>query len=542
MKKKKILAFYIALILGLACIISGAGKADTTTLLLNKKYSSWLSSQTTVLSKKEAQVSLIGNPDSALKEGQAVSYSVNAPSDGLYRIALAYLSRTNSLISPEFSVQINGAFEYYEAQNITAPTLWKDKSNHFLTNESGDDLVAEQVVDEKSNHIILNDASYDQQNGLLFYFHAGKNELTLTMTAGDFQINNLEVIAGKSLLPSYESYRKTFPKSDSSSTLKNLITFEAENTSFKDTSYAQPQRMKTPLVSPYSSKEQLFNVFGGDSWKDSGQAVSWEFNVDKEGLYTLTVKNQQNNNGKAVFRTIAIDGKTPFSELQAYRFDTNSDWTNTTLEAETQAKANYQFYFSKGKHTLTMTATDAPVSSQINKLDETMKEINDLGLQIQKLTGNSNNANYQWKLSDYIPDINSKLSNWLRDLADIQRTTEKIYGSQNSKAQELVQLKLVIAQLKGLAKSPDLLPSKWADLSQGSASVTNTLATIEQDMQAQPLTIDKFYLSAGESIPSAKVSWWKSFTSSIAEFFSSFGKSKQANPKTRNQKTVPVWV
>ena len=530
MRKSKIIILASTLIL--TGFMSFSVSADSTKNLLEENYITWRTEQNVAISKQNADVST-SQEIKNLNESQSVTYNVTAPTDGLYRIKLTYLSTADSLINPEFSIKINGKNEFYESRNITAPTLWKNKSANFLTNESGNDLVPEQVVDKKVHSIILNDTSFDQQDGLLFYLKKGENTLELTMIAGTMSVYKLSILKGTDDLPTYQNYLSAL--TDKSS-IKNLISFEAEKTFYKDNSYAQPQRMKTPAVSPYSSSSQLLNVFGGDSWSQSGQGVTWKFNVDKTGTYTLTVKNQQNNNGKPVFRTIAIDGKIPFKALQAYRFDTNSGWTNSTLG---NAHTTYQFYLTKGEHTLTMTATDAPVSKQIAKIDDIMKSINDLGLQVQKLTGNNTDTNTQWDIKQYIPNVDKQFNGWLSQLKTVQTQIEKIYGKKNNKAQELVQLRLVIKQLKNIAKSPNKLPDKLQDLSQGSASVTNTLATIEQDLEIQPLTIDKFYLSANERIPSTKVGFFKNMSSTIGEFFSSFS-SKSTNAS--HQKVITVWV
>jgi hypothetical protein len=507
---------------------------DTADGVLEDSYQEWLAAQKSTLSTRDATVGDFS--PATLTQGQTNSFSVDAPADGLYRVQLTYLSTENSLIDPEFSIAVDGGFEFYEARTVPAPTLWTASSAKFVTNANGDDLIPDQKPYGQPNTIIVNDASYDQPNGLLFHFDKGTNDVTLTLTSGTLTLQAVAVLSGEDALPSYAEYQKSLP-ADAVKKTGDLITLEAESTAYKNTSYAQPQAVNSSDVVPYTPGKRLLNTFGAGSWNTSGQAVTWKFTVKKAGLYTFTVKNEQNNQGKPVFRTIAFDGSVPFSELENYRFDTNTKWTNTTLG---NAKGAFRFYFSAGSHTVTMSATEASVSDEIYQLDAISQSVNDLGLQIQKLTGNNSDPNYQWNLAEYIPDVAQQMNGYISSLEKVRSQVTTIYGAANANAQELVQLGLVINQLKDLNKDVNKLPSQLESLFQGSSSVTETIATIETTIEAQPLSVDRFYVSSGADLPSPTAAWWVSLWNGIVSFFESFGSGSSQDSSTG--KTITVWV
>ena len=67
---------------------------------------------------------------------------------------------------------------------------------------------------------------------------------------------------------------------------------------------------------PYHPYHIIYNTIGGDSFKTSGDYVTCEVEVPKEGLYQLTFKARQSRNrGVTSYRRMYINGEVPYEEM-----------------------------------------------------------------------------------------------------------------------------------------------------------------------------------------------------------------------------------
>lgn len=116
-------------------------------------------------------------------------------------------------------------------------------------------------------------------------------------------------------------------------------------------------------------------------------SVVWELNVAQSGMYHLTVRYFPiEGKSSAIERELLIDGQTPFSSARNLSF--HRVWANEKEEIEQDSRGNdlrprqveaprwqealfrdtegyyeepYQFYFSAGKHTMTLVSTREPM-------------------------------------------------------------------------------------------------------------------------------------------------------------------------------------
>lgn len=130
---------------------------------------------------------------------------------------------------------------------------------------------------------------------------------------------------------------------------------------------------------------------------DSG-TISWEIDVQEEGLYNVAVKYQaMKGKGSDIDREFMIDGKLPFSEARhlvfhrlwnnegpTVRDDDDNDMYTPQMEVvawqETYVQSSdgrhvdpYLFYFSKGKHVISLVSAKEPMMIDYIKLTQTEK-------------------------------------------------------------------------------------------------------------------------------------------------------------------------
>lgn len=201
-----------------------------------------------------------------------------------------------------------------------------------------------------------------------------------TVAAEDRPLDSsaLGKIEGSVKKGSYDEYavkHKSDPRPDAE------VRIEAEN-------YSKVSGMEVSVLDNYEG-EQGKAVQTGDTG-----SVSWEFNVEQEGMYHLdmkyfTVKGKDSD----IERELMIDGEYPFSEARSLTF--NRVWTNESDQIERDERGNdlaptqvevpmwretllkdatgyyeepYLFYFSKGKHTLTLNSIKEPLVIDYLKL------------------------------------------------------------------------------------------------------------------------------------------------------------------------------
>ena len=107
----------------------------------------------------------------------------------------------------------------------------------------------------------------------------------------------------------------------------------------------------SPLLEPYHVSKLRLNTVGGANWKQPGQWIEWDVDVEEEGLYKIGLKRKQDLlRGTYSSRKLTVNGKVPFNEVNVQRFNYNLDWTIDVPGASEDEP--YLFHFKEGKNTI----------------------------------------------------------------------------------------------------------------------------------------------------------------------------------------------
>ncbi|MQR94738.1 extracellular solute-binding protein [Fictibacillus phosphorivorans] len=466
----------------------------------------------------------------------SVSYEVNVEEAGLYELAFDYYPLSNEVVPIEGAIQVNGNYPFYESRRIVFPADWKNEKNTFEKDRFDNDMIPKQKRIERWNTLTAEDASQLQSEPLRYELKKGSNTIQLTNLSGEMLLGKAYV-KSPSKLPSYKDYVK---KHENAKLAETMITHEAEKDYEKNSSYIRPFAADDSSAIPSSPKNLLLNTLGSESWKDSGQTVNWNVNVKKEGFYKLTFKVLQNKEtGGPVFRKLLIDGKVPFQEASPVTIPFNKNWDNVTLK-DKEGKA-YLFYLSKGSHQIGLEADAAPVEPVLHTTNKVMREMEELTLEIRKLTGNQTDTSRGWKISEYIPGIDKKLAGWADELEQELKYLRKLDETKED-SKDMVSLEMAVQKLRALSKKPDQIPSRLTELSEGSSSAAQLLGNMLVTLPEQPLTIDRFYVHGDEKeVPDAEAGFWEKLLDSIQRFFLSFF-SENYSASEAEEDTLEVWV
>jgi ABC-type glycerol-3-phosphate transport system substrate-binding protein len=429
---------------------------------------------------------------------------------------------------------VDGAFPSEASPRIIFPVFYQNSRDDFPLDRYGNEALIRQEAWVRWSKVPMRVADFSDRYPMQIQLTAGEHTF-------EFQVTEQSLLVGSIYLdpftpyPTYTDYLQSTQASTPSGV---MIELEAEHPAFKNDTAIRPANNRSLAVTPYETSQLLLNTLGGETWNRSGSAVYYEFNVPEAGLYQFTLRSLQNTkNNFTVFRRITINDRVLFDELNVVPFNYSADWTNVTLGGETTP---YQIYLEAGVNVLGIEATNAPYSAATQKITSVLLDINELSLDIKKLTGNQSDPFKEWVISDYIPDIEEQLLTIVADLQEDLDGLRAIQGSGGSA--EILTYQMAIDNILVLAEEPDEIPSRMNRFSEGSGSAAQLLASLLPLLQSQPLAFDKIYIhSADTPPPSVEVSPITSFTEGAKRFFLSFA----PNPY-QSQVAAPgeleIWV
>lgn len=467
---------------------------------------------------------------------KSVTFDVDVPKDGLYELAFEYYPLGDGVIPIEGAIKVNGKFPFYESRRIVFPVNWENETKKFKKDRFGNEMIPKQKAIHEWLTAKAEDASHLQAEPLKYIMKKGKNTITLENVRGEMLIGKA-VITSPDTRPAYKEYVK---KHDSKLAGGHLKEYQAEHPFKKNSSFVRPIPTQTSSVKPYDAKLLVLNTFGGESWEMSGQRSSWKVKVENDGYYHLSFKALQNKEtGAPVFRTVRIDGTVPFKEAAHYSFPFSKKWKNVTLGSKKGDP--FMFYLEKGEHVIELEADASPVEPVLAEMKEVSKGIEELSLEIRKLTGNQLDQARGWKISEYIPDIEERLLNWADSLEKEADYMKTLSGKEQSSS-EVVSLNLAVDKLRNLAASPNEIPFRLTELSEGSNSVSQLMGNLTLDIQKQPLLLDSFYVHGDKELPNAEAAWYVKLFEAVKRFFLSFTAGTFTASEVKDEKTVEVWV
>ncbi|CAM2824911.1 extracellular solute-binding protein [Paenibacillus sediminis] len=473
------------------------------------------------------------------KDTKEIYFPVTVPKSGLYNLRIDYYPLSDKIMSVERGVKINGKYPYFQAHQFELYKYWRDESYPFHKDALDNDVLPDQILIPGWQQQYVEDPASADDRPLLFYLKKGSNTISLPYISEPVLLGNITVTSPE-VVPTYNEYIKSV---DSAMAPAHLTTVEAEQAFSKNEPFIRVQGDSSPSSVPFNSGKVLLNSIGGDSWQTSGQSVTWRFEVPSDGNYQLALKFKQNTNTSGtgtdmpVYRTLRIDGNIPFEEMRRVVFPYTNDWTNKVIADDNNHP--YLIHLTKGEHTLTLTANASPYQESIQKIKEVMNGINDLSIQVKMATGNTQDTNRDWDLTDQIPDVAAQLNKYADELSAEFKVLAKGIGRTPNAAKNMI---ISADRLRNLAKDPNSLPYKYSQLSEGSGSVIQMLGDSLSKLPNQPLTLDRIYIYSDTKLPSPKASWFTELKANIEAFFETFTKDYSKMDGGSDSDALQIWV
>lgn len=472
-------------------------------------------------------------PSVLLREGDRVKFLATLPADGVYTIAFDVAADSASVGAPEGALRIDGELPVDDLRRVVFPVFYRNTTDDFPKDRYGNDALIRQERMVHWTKASARDVNFSQPYPLRIELRAGEHRFDFTLHQGTVHLGSIYIEEFTPYL-TYPEYRAMQPDRVVSDF---MLTLEAEFPSYKNDTSVRPSASRSLTVTPYDTYRLLLNTLGGESWIKSGSAVFYAFEVPEEGLYSITLRALQDTRSNfTVFRRFTINGETPFAELNAFPFAYTTDWVDVPLGEGTP----FQIFLHKGRNVLGVEATNSPYLPAIQTVQKALLDINELALEIRKLTGNQRNPFKEWVVSDYIPDIRDRLTAIAESLRADKETLVAILRSDSSP--EILTYQMAIDNLLFLAEEPDRIPTHMGRFSEGPGSAAQLLGSLLPMLQEQPLALDKIYIHSPDVTPvTPSAPFGLAFTEGLKRFFHSF----QPDPYESigaGEDELEVWV
>lgn len=469
------------------------------------------------------------NPVVQMVIGDTVTLSIDVPETGQYYYRFDYLSNDESMLPMELSMKLNGDYPFYEARRLLFEATWVSKEEKSYDRYNNEIVtVPNKLIQWESKYLM--DASYRHSAPLVLELQKGLNEITLEVTEGSLLLGNM-YLEKITKIPEYISSEEASGN--------ELITIQSEDFTYRNDSSIRAVAEFDTAVSPYNTSDTRLNTIDRDSFKNPGQKITYEFQVEKTGYYNIALNYiQSEKSGFPVFVDVAVDGSIPNTEFSAYPLNYTTKYTTHTLKDDD--KNNLSLYLEKGTHTISFTINIANACAVLEGVSKIMGEINDLSLEITKVAGTNKDKYRDLKIERYIPNVQEEIYSWADEL-DSLRDSMKIYSPKKGEIAAFSSISVASAQLRSFAKDPNEMPRRVGELSTSINSINSQLANLLDRVNRNQLGIDRIYIYQNEAKLPDKVGFFKNLFYSVKRFFSSFFDQTYSTANV-NDDHIQVWV
>ena len=531
----------------------------------------------------------------------SVSWKVNVPKTGKYNIIIEYYAVEGKAAGIERILKINDSVPFKEARYLTLAKNWRNdyvdavyegktssatvKSEgeaagleayeeggsvyfkypeiwtqaisdfcqkytirFFRRDINGNELRPTAVQTPEWKEYTLKDSSGYYSSAFEFVFEQGESVITIEGKNEPMAIKSITLAPSKEI-PTYAEYIKKYEsKPNGTSTIK----LEGElNSYITDKTMFAIEDRSSAATSPADVSRTVLNTFGGEKWQTAGQAVSYEFKVDSDGLYDIVTRFRQNIlDGMYVNRSMYIYSEglsesdegyyngSPFAEANALIYNYSSDWQTTKL-TDGRADGSYKIYLKAGvKYRLVFEVTLGQMGDIITTVQTSLDRINNDYLTILQLTGTSPDKYRDYSFSRIMPDNLIDMVIQADALDEVAQTLTDLAGTKSS---NVGTLQKVSNLLRTMGRDEDQIARNLKRLK----SYIGTLGTFLSDAKTQPLQVDYILIQSPESeMPVAKPNFFVSMFHEIKSFFWSFFRdydSMGALDNTTNE-NIEVWL
>ncbi len=476
--------------------------------------------------------------------------------------------------APEATTEEDGVSTVYETREdgyykiVTAvKNGMKTVTTYIISQDINGNSMSPGVVQSPTwNTYYCEDSTGYYHGYFRFYFTKGSHQITFTAEREPVIIKEIQFVpydGNDNTIPTYADVTADYAAQGFKPAGGSITMLQAEFPDFVSDSSVYPTNDNTSsATTPITSKAQLYNVIGENSYNALGQWAAYKFTVGETGLYKISMRYLQKAlEGMYICRTIKLAGgdkyvygladgtpTVPFEEAYDTQFSYNKDWQSGFIGTRGEDGADFtefEFYFEEGEeYTLYIECSLGSLNSLIQDVEECLNEINDCYLRILQLTGASPDAYRSYAFMDIMPDVPRNLLQQAINLMEVKTNLEELCGTNGS---HIATLETVARLLDTMGKDEgDEIAANMSNLK----SYLGTLGTWINDSKKGTMIIDSIAIcssdTAKKELPAAKANFFKSIGHEITSFIYSFFTDYEAMGLTEipdeDAVAIDVWL
>ena len=466
-----------------------------------------------------------------------VTFDVNVPESGFYYLKMDYLIPESRGVAAERSIYINGELPFDDAGNLTFSRIWTDGGEVRTDNQGNEIRPAQVEVFDWQTSYFRDDMGYIT-HPYTFYFDKGASTISLGAENEPIAIKSLSLVPVDDPVP-YDEYIAALP-ADTGAGSDFMTVIQGEDSTLRSESslYAKYDRA-SPTTQPYSVTNTVLNYTGGEAWRSYGQWIEWDFEVPEDGYYNIMIKGRQNyQRGQVSSRAIYIDGEIPFAEAGEVSFPYANDWNCLTVGDDEGNQ--YNFYLTKGTHTIRVESVLGSVGPIIEELEDSTFRLNQIYRRILVFTGANPDQYRDYRIQDNYPEIMEAMELEYRRL---YRIVDEYVEYTGQKAVNIAAAQTVAQQLERFCAKPGKITHEFVTFKDN----ITALGTAMLNMSDTKMDIDYIVVSGtGTNPPVEKAHFWSEALHEIKSFVASFivDYNSVGNVYTDSDRsnTIKVWV
>lgn len=468
-----------------------------------------------------------------LDEKHSVTWIHEENESGLYYIAIDYHELSQNIDQAQISIKINGKTPFYEAQTIVLKSNWIYESFDFKLDRYQNEIMPSSNKEFKW----MNQAIYDYRgmHSKYFAFYLEENDvIEISFVNQPLLIGNIYYIKNETL-KTYDTYLNEFQNAE---VIDDMVFIYARNIMERNNPSIRLRTEQDPSNLYYDTQFLRLNTIFGDSWQNSGDEVTYQFEVETSGFYHLSFKYRQYMiKDLPVFRKIKINGEVPFDLFESYAFPYTTNFINRTLTDSNEEPI--KVYLEKGVHDITLESVNYPYRETIETVKYVMQNIQELSLNIKRYTSGGTDKYRDWDIELYFPNAKEEILSWAKLLDETYQTLLPL--SDISQPSEIANLLVASKRLTNIANDINKLPSMMVQFSDGDSSINQILGHLMENLLRTNMEMERMMVHGDVAIPKPFAGPFVSFFEGFKRLVLSFINNPYSASK-RNEEDLTVWV
>lgn len=469
------------------------------------------------------------------ENNQIAKFKFNITEDASYNLKLTYLPSEKGTSDIEIGVKIDGEYPFSDAEKMICFRNWTDASEKWRTDSLGNEFTTEQKQTGELVEHTLFDKNGVYADPFIFHLTKGTHEIEIIVKEESFLLKELSFVSPE-VINDYENGKNNFHSKGYENYNGKPIIIEAENANIKTSnSLTAKSDTNSANVNPKSTSTSVVNYIGGENWNSPGDTITWNFQVRNSGLYKLGFSFKQSYvmNG-SVYRSLKIDGKTPFKEASSISFPYKSGWTKKTFGSDDSNP--YLIYLDEGNHTISMSVTLGVMADFYKRLSDIVSILGQEYLSISMITGETPDQNRDYELFKQIPDLEKVLTSQMDELINLTEDIEQASGSKTTQYSGV--LRSMSQILKQMLEKKYLAHTYKSEYYSKYVSLSASLSEL-QDMS---LALDRIYfMSPTDNLKKSDNSFLSNFGFHIKRFIYSFAQD-YSGKKINSENRIKLWI